>query len=303
MNLTTQQESDFQAATICHICQKAITDADDKVRDHCHLTGRFRGAAHNKCNLQYHPKRVVPVLFHNFSKYDCHLFIKELAKYDEHSSSIEPIPNNMETYTSLDKMIMLNRASGGQNIYMKVSFRDSLRFLAGSLEKLAKNLDPSTDYKNLDRWMIADLQRRSPELNIDEVKEIIARLRGKGIFPYELAQSLEDLENITSFPPIEKFSTCLTGAIDQEDYENGKFIYSQFKCRNLGDYSDVYLKTDVMILADVFEQFRSFCLDQTLYGLDPAHYFTAPGLAWDAMLKVSFPQSSLKSNSNSFFHR
>ena len=73
--------------------------------------------------------------------------------------------------------------------------------------------------------------------------------------------------------------------ITSEDYNIALEIYSKFNCKNLGEYSDLYLKSDVCLLADVFENFRNTCL--LYYKLDPAHYFSSPGLAWDAMLKMT----------------
>ena len=75
MRITRKEEREFQEATVCYICERPLND--DKVRDHCHLTGRYRGAAHNKCNLAYKPPKFYPVIFHNLARYDSHLFIKD----------------------------------------------------------------------------------------------------------------------------------------------------------------------------------------------------------------------------------
>ena len=71
--------------------------------------------------------------------------------------------------------------------------------------------------------------------------------------------------------------------ISKEDYEHSRNVWSMFELKNMGDYHDLYLETDVVMLADVFESFRKVCIDN--YGLDPAHFYTAPGLAWKACLK------------------
>ena len=71
--------------------------------------------------------------------------------------------------------------------------------------------------------------------------------------------------------------------ISDSDYEYAKTLWKTFKCKTIGDYHDVYLRTDVLILANVFENFRKACMEY--YNLDPVHYFSSPGFSWDAMLK------------------
>ena len=79
--LTKEEEKEFQSATICHICEEKLSlDKKSKVRDHCHFTGKYRGAAHNQCNLSCRKPLILPVVFHNLQGYDAHLFIKKLAK-------------------------------------------------------------------------------------------------------------------------------------------------------------------------------------------------------------------------------
>ena len=89
-------------ATHCHICNDEL--GEDKVLDHCHLTGKYRGAAHNECNLQYKIAKFFPVIFHNLSGYDSHLFIKNIGTSE---GKIKCIPNNEEKYISFTKNIMV----------------------------------------------------------------------------------------------------------------------------------------------------------------------------------------------------
>ena len=88
-------ERDFQAATICHICGEHLEE--DKVRDHCHVSGKYRGAAHDECNLKYRIPRFIPVVFHNLKGYDSHLIMQHLGELD---AEVTCIPNNMEKYIS-----------------------------------------------------------------------------------------------------------------------------------------------------------------------------------------------------------
>ena len=88
----------------------------------------------------------------------------------------------------------------------------------------------------------------------------------------------------SGLPSIDKFYSKLNmSGISNEDYEHARNFWSKFELKNMGDYHDLYLKTDVVLLANVFESFRKVCIGN--YGLDPAHFYTAPGLAWKACLK------------------
>ena len=88
MIFKSKDQKDFQSATKCHICeQKLFKDKETgkilKVRDHCHFTGEYRGAAHNECNLKFKKPLILPVIFHNLQGYDSHLFINNLRKFQE----------------------------------------------------------------------------------------------------------------------------------------------------------------------------------------------------------------------------
>ena len=99
-----EEEKRFNKKTKCWICNKEFVEGDKKVTDHCHFTGRFRGAAHNSCNLKYRKPDFTPVVFHNFSGYDSHLFIKNLG-FSE--GDINCIPNNEEKYISFTKEVLV----------------------------------------------------------------------------------------------------------------------------------------------------------------------------------------------------
>ena len=91
--MMSEEEEQFQSSNICWICEKLIDDDDEKVRDHCHVTGKFRGAAHWNCNLQLTEK--VLIIFHNLRGYDSHLIFDELKNFDV---KIDIIPNRLEKY-------------------------------------------------------------------------------------------------------------------------------------------------------------------------------------------------------------
>jgi len=122
MIITDEQEIEFQQAVDCHICKKALEN--DRVRDHCHITGLYRGPAHNKCNIFYDYKNtLIPVFFHNLKGYDSHLIIQEMGKFDK---EISCIPQSSEQFLSFR--------------IGKLVFKDSYAFLHESLDNLTKTL-------------------------------------------------------------------------------------------------------------------------------------------------------------------
>lgn len=270
--MTKYDKNEFRKATSCHICEKPFgksacsydrdskmgeseetIDYKSKVRDHDHFTGMFRGAAHHGCNLNYGFRGYkIPVVFHNFRGYDSHLLMTALGT----CKNISVIANNNEKFMSL---------SVG-----KLRFIDSMQFMPCSLAELAKNL------KNFNH-----VAKGFPSVNDGNIK----LLTSKGIYPYEYMSSA-DRFNETTLPPKEAFHSRLVGSdISDEDYEHAQNVWRTFNCKILKDYHDLYLKTDILLLADVFENFRETCYNY--YGLDAAHYMTAPGLSWDAMLKLT----------------
>src|SRR5436190_1796223 len=193
--ITKDEEIEFQKSDICHICECIIKGK--KVRDHCHITGKYRGPAHNKCNLNLKLPQNIPVFCHNSSNYDTHLFIKELAKK---YGKIDLIANTDEKYINytINSGFGYEFENNKPRKFVKLSFVDTFRFMASSIEKLAKGLRK------------------------EDCKHIINYINNNEIF--------------------------------NDDEET-------------------------------FEKLRSVCL--TNYHLDPAHYLTAPSLAWDAMLKLT----------------
>ena len=106
----------------------------------------------------------------------------------------------------------------------------------------------------------------------------------KGVYPYEYIDSWARFKEETQLPPKEAFYSKLSDEnINEADYAHARQVWTTFGCKTLGNYSDLYCRTDFLLLADVFETFRRTCQKQ--YGLDPAHYYTSPGLSWDVLLK------------------
>ena len=280
MIFTEEDKKQHDKEKECWICRELLNG--DKVRDHCHYTGRYRGPAHNKCNLKYRKPKFIPVVFHNLSRYDSHLFIKKLGSPNE---NIDCIPNNEEKYISFSKNIKVgeykDRKTGEvRDKTFKIRFIDSFKFMGSSLEALVNNL-PKDAFNNLERYYTAD-----------EVRLI----KRKGVYPYEYMNTEERFSE-TKLPPKEAFYLRLSGeGITDEDYKHALNVWNVFKMKTLKDYHGLYNETDVLLLADVYENFRNNNL--TIYNLDPAHYFTAPGLSSDACLKITGVELELLTDPN-----
>ncbi|CAG2215764.1 unnamed protein product [Mytilus edulis] len=253
MIMTGSDWQSFKKATMCHICKKEL--ADSRVRDHCHVTGKFRGAAHNDCNINYKFTGRIPVVFHNLRGYDSHLIMQAIGKVE--GKKLNCIANNMEKYISFSLGCM--------------DFIDSLQFMSSSLQKLVENLAKEGSSKF--RHMTSQFE-----------EEQIHLLLRKQVYPYEYFDSeAKFLES--QLPPIEDFYSTLSGeGITTLDYAHAQHVWQLFNMQNLGQYHDLYVLSDVLALADVFENFREICLNY--YGLDAAHFYTSPGLAWQAALKI-----------------
>ena len=269
MKITPEEQEQFNQASNCWICGKLL-NLQDRVRDHCHFTGRYRGAACNICNLKYRKPNNISVFFHNLTGYDSHLFIKKL---NTTMGTIDCIPNNEENYISFSKTIISgeykNKNGEMKNKYFKIIFKDSLKFMASSLEALVNNL-PEGALNNLEKYFTT---------------KQVKLLKKKGFFPYEYMDSIEKLKD-TKPPPQKAFYSKLVGkGINNYNYNHVLNVWKTFKMKTFKEYLELYNVTDVLLLADVFENFRDICLKN--YGLDPVYYYTAPGLAWDAMLKMT----------------
>ena len=271
--LTKAQLKKYEEARICHICFKPFNGENPKVRDHCHYTGCYRGPAHMKCNLQYKIPSYIPIIFHNLLGYDAHLFIKELASItDRPIGNMGVIAKNTEDYISFSIKVEVDKYVNKKGIEkskeIELRFIDSFKFMSSSLDSRVNNLA-----KGGNNFFGFE------EYSENQYKLLI----GKGIYPYEYMTDWDKFKEM-KLPPREAFYSNLNMAgVKEEDYENANRTWKEFDLKDLGEYHDLYLKTDVILLANVFEAFRKVCLKN--YELDPAHFYTAPGLAWKACLK------------------
>ncbi|XP_068716850.1 uncharacterized protein [Montipora capricornis] len=266
LRMTEDDEKEFQKADECHICNKKYNENDVRVRDHCHITGKYRGSAHQDCNLNFRITEKIPVMFHNLRGYDSHFIMQEIGeivkkhtyankKGEKCQMNINAIPNNMEKYMAF----MLGN---------HLTFIDSFQFMSSSLDKLVSNLPKEA-------LIYTSRKFKGKELDL---------MSQKGVYPYDFMDSFDKFNE--KLPPKEEFYSILNDEdITDDQYKHAKNVWNTFNLKNMGEYHDLYLKSDILLLADVFENFRKTCLQY--YKLDPCHYFTSPGLSWDAMLKMT----------------
>ena len=309
--LTKEEDDNYNKENICYIFKKEfnnnISSSECKVRDHCHFTGKYRGAAHNTCNLRYKIPKNIPVIFHNGSTYDYHFIIKELAS--EFEGNFECLGENTENYITFSVPIKKRIENKNIDITYKIKFIDSFRFMATSLSKLVSNnihndkcikcksnlcfvntmnetlifecVNCKKEYKKDNNKLKERFSNVYEFCNYD-MKKFITLLR-KGVYPYEYMDEWNKFDQ-EQLPCKESFYSNLTMEdISDTDYKHANNVFKKFNINNLGDYHDLYVRSDTLLLADIFENFRNACLNN--YELDPAHFISLPGLAWQACLK------------------
>ena len=285
IEMTDEDRIDFETATHCFICGDGINktyktekeaEKYKKVRDHCHFTGKYRGCAHSICNLNYRNRHFkIPVFFHNMKNYDGHLIIQNAEKLSN-KKKIDVIAQNSEKFINIG--------------FDSLSVKDSFSFITASLDKLVSMTKyDNTDEKERSKWVLRDNWqsnfRYSSKNDIIKTEKCLDLLTEKGVYPYDYMNSFDKF-NDEHLPSKEQFYSRLTEEdLTNDDYNKAKQIWKHFGIKSMGDYHDLYLKTDVLLLTDVFENFRDMCL--SYYGLDPVYYYTLPNFAFDAMLKLT----------------
>ena len=244
--------------SICWLCEKKFQSKENSiVKHHCHLTGRFRGLAHNSCNLNTQKVHTsfVPILFHNFSGYDCHLIFEKLI--------------NMAT----EKNIKINEndiiAKSSENyISVKIGclkFLDSYRFLDASLDKLSQTL---SSFPFLDKnGMEDDLFKR------------------KLAYPYEKGNNIESYYKPLKLCREDYFFTLKQSYPDFEEIIGTQAIIVKNKITNLKELTTLYLKNDVLLLTDIFQNYIDTC--KKAYGINPLYSYSTPSFTWKAGLKMT----------------
>ena len=281
------------------------------IRDYCHYTAKKYRAADNMCNLRYKVPKEIPIVFHNGSTYDYHFIVKESVK--DFDGNFECLGENTEKCITFSVPLKKKIENKNIEITYKIKFIDSYRFMSVSLSKLIDNLSEGLhnnkcldcksclDYiKTKDEKLIFKCFNCKQNYEKDFNKELMKMfasmyefcnknlnkfvlLLAKGVYPYEYMDNWERF-NETSLPNKESFYSNLSMEnIEDIDYRHGNDVFKRFKLKNLGEYHDLYVQSNTLLLAGVFENFRNTCLK--VYKLDPAHFLSLPGLAWQACLK------------------
>ena len=249
-------------------------NVNDKVRHYCKLTGIYLRAAHQSC-IDYVNKvnlhKFIPVLYHNFSKYDKHMFFNDLINSKIIKINLPVIPRTNEEYMSVN--------------YGCVRFWDSMRFQQDSLEKLTESLKDD-DYIHLKRhfpnhWML---------------------LKNKLAYQNEFYKTLEDyekpIEEIINYGKEAYFSKTKNKIPDQEEIDRTNGIIKLFNIKNGRELTELYNKADVILLADIFEKFIKVSISE--FGINPLYHTSLPGTNWSNGLRYTKVELELIKNVDLF---
>ena len=321
--MTDENEDDYRNDNICRFCETFIES--DKIRDHCHLTGSYRGPAHSKCNINVSQKQsnFIPFIFHNFSNYDCHMFFKKLVDQKNDKVKFEIIPKTNEEYISVT--------------YGCIRFIDSYRFLSSVLDSLVKTLvdnsnktlknfkDEIFDSDELMNIVNKIEKKYSDEIfNLDEDDKTIGKLKEyypeeiknleevfldyigendlkilkdgfpdkwkfltkKLAYPYEYFNSIDDYQKPVNDLQKEYFFSKLKNKCpDDEEIQRTMDIIEKFNIKNGEELTEVYLKSDVLLLACVFEKFIKMSIYE--FDINPLYCVSLPGYTWQCGLKYT----------------
>ena len=310
--MTEEDEEDYRNVNNCRLCEKEILS--DKFRDHCHLTGKYRGPAHSKCNINVTQKQsnFIPFIFHNFSNYDCHMFFKKLVDKKNDKVDSDNIPKTNEKIISVT--------------YGCIRFIDSCRFQSSSLDSLVKTIVDNSNKKLKDlkkeiidddeildilnkiveeERTIDDLKKDYPE-EIKKLEEALLDYMGENdlkilktgfpdkwkyitkklAYPYEYFNSIDDYQKpVDNLKKEDFFSKLKNKCPDHEEIKRTMDIIERFDIRNGEELTEIYLKSDVLLLACVFEKFIKVSVNE--FDINLLYYVSLPGYTWQCGLKYT----------------
>ena len=272
--ITNKSDKLFLKANICWLCDIKFVNIKEKVKHYCRLTGNYFETAHQAC-IDYVNKvnqhKFIPLLYHNFSKYDNHMFFNDLTNSKPNKINLSVTPRTNEEYMSVN--------------YGCVNFLDSMRFQQDSLQKLTKSLKDD-DYNHIKKhfpnhWML---------------------LKNKLAYPYEFYKTLEDYET-----PIDEllkagneayFSKTKNKLPDKEEIGRTNEIIKIINIKNGRQLTELFNKADVILLADIFGKFIKVSISE--FGINPLYHISLPGTTWSNGLKYTKAELELIKNVDLF---
>ena len=273
--LTPEEEHRHETSPNCHICLKPFQPEDIRVRDHQHhplrlgQTSNYIGPAHVLCNAKRSVEKRLVIIAHNMSGYDLHLFINELCDMNaDRIDKVHLLPQTLEKYISLSTPDM--------------KFVDSMRHLQSSLDSLVNDL----------KCLGLDKFRRVKEYvqSLGKGDAEVELLTKKAIFCYDYLTSVDVLTH--PIPPRLAFHNSLTNTpVSDSEWDHLQSLVRTFNLSTVGDLLQLYNTLDTLLTADVWSNYRSWSLE--VFGLEPGHYVSGPGLCWDAALKMTRPKLAM----------
>ena len=298
--MTEENGEDYRINNICRFCER--NTETDKVRGHCHLTGKYRGPAHSKCNINVTQDQS------NF----CHMFFKKLVDKKNDKVKFDIIPKTNEEYISVT--------------YGCIRFIDSYRFLSSGLDSLVKTLvdnsnktlkdlkEETIDNDELlninnniieEDKTIKDLKKDYPD-KIFNLQEALLNYMGENdlkklktgfpdkwkyltkklAYPYEYFNSIDDYQKpVDNLKKEDFFSKLKNKCPDDEEIERTKEIIKKFNIKNGEELTEIYLKSDVLLLTCVFEKFIKVSFNE--FEINPLYCVSLPGYTWQCGLKYT----------------
>ena len=310
--MTEHDEENYKNINICRLREKNIES--DKVRDHSHWTGKHRGPAHNICNINVTQDQssFIPFIFHNFSNYVCHMFFKKLIDKKNDEVKFDMIPKTNEEYISVTygcvRFIDSYRfQSSSLGSLVKTIVDNSNK----TLEKLKNEIVDNDEMLNIvdeiveDNKTITDLKKDFQD-KYKILEEALLNYKGKNdlknlktgfpdkwkyltkklAYPYESFNSIEDYQKpVNKLKKEDFFSKLKNEYLDDEEIERTKEIIKLFNIKNGEELTEMYLKSDVILLACVFEKFRKISVNE--YGINPLYCVSLPAYTWQCGLKYT----------------
>ena len=315
-------------ATECYLCNTPFSDTNRKNRDHCHLTGYYRGPACGKCNkalVVTGPRYKIPTFFHNLSGYDSHHLVQkahlftekcdeeafggrpqtpkqqkvmktvgELPPMEEEEETVPAGHQKTDTKTASNLgVIALNNQKIKTFWVNNIQFLDSMAHMKDSLDNLTKNLlDKETRTKGKTNMFPETRQHFRQRFPAATDTDLLLLLR-KGVYPYNWMDDLAKMAT-TMLPPQDDFYNVLSrSGIADKEYRHAQQVWTAFDCKTFLDYHNLYLELDVCLLGDILRSYRHTGIAKM--GIDPFHvsntnYFSLPAYSWDCMLKLTQEQ-------------